>query len=227
MALAMLLISSTASADPLLDIGNKAYDRGDVMAAVDMWQRSASPEAWYWVGKVATSGKIKLCDPINCAADWFYKSGDAGYLPALNELAALYINNGRMETGVDVLKVGARWNDPDARRILEEMGRAVPPPDLAEQAAARQSQERAQADAQQRAATQAQARQEWTEKFLYGMTLGAALNPPRPRVTNNYYSTAPASVPTSIPPRQRDLRCKQDPLSLSIDGKPEMICTER
>ena len=144
----MLLLSAPAQADTLFEAGTTAHERGDVPRAIELWNRSADPQAWYMIGNLAKSGKLKACDPVDCAAGWYFKSGDHGYLPALLELAALKINNGHMEDGVNILRTAARWNNPDARRIWREMGRTVPPADLYEQTVAEQGQSEMGANAQ-------------------------------------------------------------------------------
>lgn len=234
LAVLISLLPPPALADSFFDAGTVAYGRNDIPRAIELWDLSSDPRALFMLGNLAKSGKLKNCDPIDCAGGYFYRSGDAGYLPALLELAALRINNGHMEEGVDILKVGARMNDPDARRILQEMGRAVPPPDLYEQAVAKQAQaamradpnyqEAARAQAQQQTAAQAQARQDWAEKFIYGMAIGAAMRPMAPAVTNNYV-TKSTPPPPPLPPTPRSYRCTPDALSLSLSGYgPSSTC---
>lgn len=177
---------AAGNAEALFDAGTSAYGRGDLSAAAELWHRSTDPRAPFMLGNMAKKGKLKDCDPIYCAAKLFQQSGEAGYLPALVELAALNINNGYMEEGVNILQIGARWNDPDCRRILEEMGRAVPPPDLYEQHTAEQAQAQLRERSQQQVALDAKARQDrtqaqqdWVDKFMYGMALGAMMTPRR------------------------------------------------
>jgi len=184
----MSLMWSPAYADTFFDAGTTAYGRGDTGKAIELWFQSGDPRAQHMLGIMARTGKLKGCDPVHCAAGWFYKAADNGYLPAFVELAALLINNGHMEEGVEILKGGARWNDADCRRILGEMGRPVPAADLYEQAMAqrRQAELRAQAQAQQEReraeqARQAERQQQWTEQFLYGLALGSMATPsPQP-----------------------------------------------
>lgn len=206
------LICSPAHADSFFDAGTLAYGRGDLKAASTLWDQSTDPRAGYMLGRMAKEGKLAGCDPIYCAAKIFYKSGDAGYLPSLIELAGLNINNGHMEDGVDILKIAARWNDPDARRILGEMGRAVPPPDLYEKSVAEKAQAEMRQGKEQQATLRAQAQQEWVSKFMYGMALGAAMQPRRP----------------VIPRDPKSYKCTSDLGSVSIKNVPTTYtCRER
>ena len=169
-------LATAANADDYQG-GVNAYNKGNHALALKKWSTSTDPRSWYMVGKMALYGEIPDCDPVHCAATWFYKSGDAGYIPALIDLASLDINNGYRDAGVQVLQIAARWNNPDARRILAEMSENVPSPDLYEQYLLQQQQQ-----AQAAAAAQAQAQQNLANSLMTGLAIMGAINAGRASV---------------------------------------------
>lgn len=153
MAIALVLAwPSSAQAGSLGD-GLKAVERGDFARAYKEFAKSTRPEAPYYIGRMALAGEVPGCD-ANCALEWFRKAVERDYIPALNQIAMLYYNDGQKEAGIAILQFAARWNDANSSGLLREMGQVVPPPDLwnqrvAELQALQQEQQRAQASSDQ------------------------------------------------------------------------------
>lgn len=125
----VLSLSTTSVHADAFEAGNKAFDKGDVAKAIKKWTASNRPEAAYRMGQIAEQGQVPNCD-LNCALKWYQKSVDGDYIPALTPIGALYWNDGQKDKGLAVFQFAARWNEPNARSLLEQMDQEVPDPDL-------------------------------------------------------------------------------------------------
>lgn len=153
MAIAFVLAWSPPAFASSLGAGLTAVERGDFARAYKEFAKSNRPEAPYYIGRMALAGEVPGCD-ANCALEWFRKAVEKDYIPALNQIAMLYYNDGQKETGIAIFQFAARWNDANSSELLREMGEDVPPPDLwnqrvVELQAVQQEQQRAQASSDQ------------------------------------------------------------------------------
>ncbi|MFZ5696849.1 MAG: hypothetical protein ACOY4N_14495 [Pseudomonadota bacterium] len=178
------ILSPNAYADAPTS-GNKAYEKGDVSKAVEKWRKSPKPEAAYRIATLAGDGKIQGCDVIYCTASWYFKAATGGHIPSITHLAILNFNNGYKEVGVSQLQLAARWNDSLARDLLGQMDKAVPEPDLYNQAL---QQERARQLAAEIARQQQQAQVAQMLGYFIGCGLGGGCALP----SGNMVATQPA-----------------------------------
>ncbi|HEY9091884.1 hypothetical protein [Parasphingorhabdus sp.] len=138
--LALGMSPAPAHADAL-SAGIKAVAKGDIVKAVKKFNKSKKPEAIFQLALLAEAGMLKDCDRVYCAAQWFNRAGNAGYIPGFTHLAILNLNNGFKEIGITQFQWAARWNEPLARDLLGQMKENVPEPDLYEQAIRQQRQQ--------------------------------------------------------------------------------------
>ena len=124
-----LAFSAQAHADAL-SAGNRAYAKGDYAKALAKWQESGIAVALNNIAVMAEAGHVEGCDPVRCAADWFLKAGDDGYLPAITHLGLMNFDHGFKDQGQSFLNIAARWGDALARSSLIDRGLPVPEPDL-------------------------------------------------------------------------------------------------
>lgn len=197
LAAASIAISTVpAKGDPLAQ-GDKAFSHGDLAKALNKWGRSNKPEALARIASLAEAGKIQDCDPVQCAVRWYVKAALAGHIPSLTNVAILNFNNGFKEVGLGQFQLAARLNDPLARRLLAEMSKPVPEPDLYLQF---EEEERQRRLAAQTAANEQTAQAAQALGYLLGCNLGGGCS--AASVVPGYDSARPASVPpayTAIP----------------------------
>lgn len=124
----LAIVPSMAHADAF-EAGNKAYNKGDVAKAIKKWASSKRPEAAFRLGQIAEQGEVPDCDQ-NCALQWYRRAIKGNYIPALMPFGALLYNDGQKEKGLAVFNLAARWNDQNARSLLQQMEEKVPDPDL-------------------------------------------------------------------------------------------------
>lgn len=183
-AILFAIFSSPAQADALSS-GDKAYKKGDLRKAVEKWSQSSKPEAAHRIAILAEEGKMQGCDAIYCAASWYFKAATGGHIPSITHLAILNFNNGHKEVGVSQLQLAARWNDSLARDLLGQMDKAVPEPDLYNQAL---QQERAR----QLAAEIARQQQQTQVAQMLGYFIGCGLGGGCALPSGNMVATQPA-----------------------------------
>lgn len=165
--LASVCFGNPACADAL-SAGKDAAAKGDFAKAYQKWLRSSQPEAMFRIGTLAQAGNVPGCD-LNCAMSWFRKAVDRDYIPAITGMGVLYLNDGQRERALAALAYAARWNEPDARKILLDLSQPVPDPDLLEAFQARRT---AQAEVQ--AEAQARAQQNLAALLAVGVGIYAA-----------------------------------------------------
>jgi TPR repeat protein len=108
--------------------GMKAYERNDFAEAQRLFLKSTNPEAWFWLASMYQDKNIDGCD-LNCAASWYYKAADNGYLKAI-PAAVMFWNAGDHDKAMRLFRYGARWNEPASIQFLQDQREVPPPSDL-------------------------------------------------------------------------------------------------
>lgn len=109
--------------------GMKAYERNDFAEAQRLFLKSTNPEAWFWLASMYQDKNIDGCD-LNCAASWYYKAADNGYLKAIPAAAVMFWNAGDHDKAMRLFRYGARWNEPASIQFLQDQREVPPPSDL-------------------------------------------------------------------------------------------------
>jgi hypothetical protein len=101
--------------------------------------KSGDPVDQYRYALAIQSGSVNAAPGED--ARWLLASARQGYTPAMLALAAQQYNSGYKQPAVGWIILAARFNDANARSLLQQMGLPIPEPDLfeAQQLADRQA----------------------------------------------------------------------------------------
>lgn len=116
-----------------MQLGIEAFNRGEYDKSAFHWNdiaKSGNPYAQYNLGLLWEGGLGST--PLNTAeaSQWYLRSAQQGFVPAMVRLANLQIAAGYEEAALSWLVLAARWGNNDAIKALTSMGKPVPPSDL-------------------------------------------------------------------------------------------------
>jgi hypothetical protein len=113
--------------------GAEAFERGDYDIAAGYWNADAKAGNMYAEYNLALLWEQGLgTTPKNTseASQWFLRSAQHGYIPAMVRLARLQRIGGLAEAPLSWLTLAARWGNNDAIAELNAWGKPVPTSDL-------------------------------------------------------------------------------------------------
>lgn len=184
-----------------LQLGVDAYNKGNYDIAAKHWNplaKQGNPYAEYNIGLLWENGLGSTNKNINEASQWYARSAQRGYVPAMVRLALIQKNNGLEEPALSWFNLAARWGNSEAISNLRSWGKPVPQPDLLA------AQNKRNAIAQQQAAMALS-----NAAYNIGCALGGGscsgsqTSYPTPSYSNSYNSTKNNSVYT-------DKQCTSD-----------------
>lgn len=139
-----------------LELGNSAYERGEYDKAAYYWNdiaQNGDPKAQYNLGLLWEQGLGSTPRNIDEAANWYFKSAQQEFVPAMVRLAKIQLYVGNDVAAKSWLNRAARWGNADAIKALSNAGEYVPNADLLSNSEA--------VKAKQKAAMNAQAVEAW------------------------------------------------------------------
>lgn len=132
----LLILFFLSGCSSQLELGNKQYALGNYNQAASYWNPAAQagdPYAQFNVGLLWEGGLGSTPKNKNEASQWFLLSAKQGYVPAMVKLARIQFDSDYNETAISWLNLAARWNNTEAKTLLNSKGLTAPYPDLYEQ----------------------------------------------------------------------------------------------
>lgn len=147
-AVVALLCLLTSGCVDQVQQGFVAYSAGRYDEAHSRWlplANAGNAAAQYNMGLLWARGQ-SASTPRNMdrAGEYFFLAARQGFVQAMAPLAEYQLSKGNPDAALSWLMLAARWNDPMAIGMLNQMRAPVPPPDLA--LAHQQAQANAQAN---------------------------------------------------------------------------------
>ena len=130
--LVALLIASCAATPPV-DQGAIYYEQGLYDQAAIEWRPLADEGnyvAQYCMGMLSRDGLGSIRQSHDDAAQWFLKSAEQGFVPAMVSLAEVQTTLDNGNAAESWLILAARWGSIEAIALLQQRGVPVPEPDL-------------------------------------------------------------------------------------------------
>lgn len=107
----------------------KLLSQGEIEKAINKLEKSKRGDAALQIGILAEKGKVPACN-LDCALGWYRIALDRGDTRGFPASAVLFWNVDRKDIAVEILNLGARWNEIACRGFLKSQGYDVPQPDL-------------------------------------------------------------------------------------------------
>jgi TPR repeat protein len=124
---------ASCGATPPVDQGAIYYEQGLYDQAAIEWRPLANEgnyTAQYYMGILSRDGFGSTRQSLDDAAQWFLKSAEQGFVPAMVSLAEVLISLDSGKAAESWLILAARWGSTEAIALLQQRGMPVPEPDL-------------------------------------------------------------------------------------------------
>ena len=131
--LLVAFLIASCGATPPVDQGAIYYEQGLYDQAAIEWRPLADEGdylAQYDMGMLSRDGLGSTRQSLDDAAQWFLKSAEQGYVPAMVSLAEVLTTLDYGKAAESWLILAARWGSIDAIALLQQRGVPVPEPDL-------------------------------------------------------------------------------------------------